>query len=179
MQALGWRRGPRYLQLQDDIATVALWYQTLPLAPTHRCRVATTAKRLSHALGSTPPRSGACDIPAGTDVDVAFFAEHGWIVVEDAIDPGDLLGLEARCDKIIANKEKLAYDRGRRVRIARNEFKILQGSLSLNTHEFDEAPFRTWAVEFASTLMGFEVEFWYDQFLAKPPAERPDALASG
>lgn len=33
MQALGWRKGPRYLQLQDDIATVAFWYQTLPLAP--------------------------------------------------------------------------------------------------------------------------------------------------
>lgn len=33
MQALGWRRGPRYLQLQDDIATTAFWYQTLPLAP--------------------------------------------------------------------------------------------------------------------------------------------------
>lgn len=33
MQALGWRRGPRYLQLQDDIATVAYWYQTLPIAP--------------------------------------------------------------------------------------------------------------------------------------------------
>ena len=33
MQALGWRRGPRYLPLHDDIATVAFWYQTLPLAP--------------------------------------------------------------------------------------------------------------------------------------------------
>ena len=33
MQALGWRRGPRYLQLQDDISTTAFWYQTLPLAP--------------------------------------------------------------------------------------------------------------------------------------------------
>jgi hypothetical protein len=32
MQALGWRRGGRYLQLQDDIATVAFWYQTLPVA---------------------------------------------------------------------------------------------------------------------------------------------------
>jgi hypothetical protein len=32
MQALGWRRGGRYLQRQDDIATVAYWYQTLPLA---------------------------------------------------------------------------------------------------------------------------------------------------
>jgi hypothetical protein len=32
-QALGWRSGPRYLPLQDDIASVAYWYQTLPTAP--------------------------------------------------------------------------------------------------------------------------------------------------
>jgi len=30
MQALGWRSGGRYLPLQDDIASVAYWYQTLP-----------------------------------------------------------------------------------------------------------------------------------------------------
>ena len=29
-QALGWREGRRYLPLQDDIASVAYWYQTLP-----------------------------------------------------------------------------------------------------------------------------------------------------
>ncbi len=33
MQALGWKRGMKYLQLQDDIATTAFWYQTLPVAP--------------------------------------------------------------------------------------------------------------------------------------------------
>ncbi len=37
IQALGWRNGPRgerrYLPLQDDIASVAFWYQTLPTAP--------------------------------------------------------------------------------------------------------------------------------------------------
>ena len=33
MQALGWRSGGRYLPLQDDIASVAFWYQTLPAAP--------------------------------------------------------------------------------------------------------------------------------------------------
>lgn len=32
MQALGWRSGGRYLPLQDDIASVAYWYQTLPAA---------------------------------------------------------------------------------------------------------------------------------------------------
>ena len=30
MQALGWRTERRYLPLQDDIASVAYWYQTLP-----------------------------------------------------------------------------------------------------------------------------------------------------
>lgn len=30
MQALGWRRGGRYLPLQDDIASVAYWYQDAP-----------------------------------------------------------------------------------------------------------------------------------------------------
>jgi hypothetical protein len=34
IQALGWRKsGPKYLPLQDDIASVAYWYQTLPSAP--------------------------------------------------------------------------------------------------------------------------------------------------
>jgi hypothetical protein len=33
MQALGWRSGGRYLPLQDDIASVAFWYQELPTAP--------------------------------------------------------------------------------------------------------------------------------------------------
>jgi len=30
MQALGWRSGGRYLPLQDDISSVAYWYQAEP-----------------------------------------------------------------------------------------------------------------------------------------------------
>lgn len=33
VQALGWQDGGRYMPLQDDIASVAYWYQTLPTAP--------------------------------------------------------------------------------------------------------------------------------------------------
>jgi hypothetical protein len=33
MQALGWRADGRYLPLQDDISSVAFWYQSLPTAP--------------------------------------------------------------------------------------------------------------------------------------------------
>lgn len=33
IQAIGWRGEGRYLPLQDDICSVAMWYQTLPHAP--------------------------------------------------------------------------------------------------------------------------------------------------
>ena len=33
IQALGWRSHHRYLPMQDDIASVAFWYQQLPTAP--------------------------------------------------------------------------------------------------------------------------------------------------
>ena len=33
IQALGWRSGGRYLPMQDDIASVAFWYQTHPAKP--------------------------------------------------------------------------------------------------------------------------------------------------
>jgi Protein of unknown function (DUF2961) len=33
IQALGWRSGGRYLPLQDDISSVAFWYQNLPPSP--------------------------------------------------------------------------------------------------------------------------------------------------
>ena len=33
MQALGWQSGGRFKPLQDDLASVAYWYQTLPTAP--------------------------------------------------------------------------------------------------------------------------------------------------
>jgi hypothetical protein len=33
MQTLGWGYNQRYLPLQDDIASVAYWYQTLPHSP--------------------------------------------------------------------------------------------------------------------------------------------------
>jgi len=33
IQALGWRSGGRYLPLQDDISSVAFWYQTEPHNP--------------------------------------------------------------------------------------------------------------------------------------------------
>jgi len=109
--------------------------------------------------------------PPATEADVAFFADHGWIVVEDAIDPADLAILEGHCATILEQKETLAFDWAWEQGKERDQrdFRILQSSPTMFWPELNESVFRLWAVAFASTLMGTPVEFWYDQFLAKPP----------
>lgn len=112
--------------------------------------------------------------PVATQQQVDSFREHGFLVVEDAVDPADLEELIERCQIIIDNKEAMAFDwaweKGKESN--EREFKIVQSSPSMIWPDLiAKAPFRTWAVEFASALMGIDVTFWYDQFLAKPPAK--------
>ncbi len=109
--------------------------------------------------------------PQATDEHIRFFQEHGWIAVEDAIDPRDLTVLIGRCDEILENKESLAFDWAWEKGTPREAraFKIVQSSPTRLWPELSESRFRLWAIEFASRLMGQPLEFWYDQFLAKPP----------
>ena len=41
---------------------------------------------------------------------IAFFREHGWLVVEDAVDAAELAEVDARCEVILEKKDKLAFD---------------------------------------------------------------------
>lgn len=110
--------------------------------------------------------------PSATPEQVRFFGEHGYLVVEDGIDTADLAALQARCETIIEQKDRLAMDWAweKGTSLAERQFAILQASPTLIwPREFATAPFRVWAVRFASELMGLPMEFWYDQFLAKPP----------
>ena len=110
--------------------------------------------------------------PKATAEDVEFFKEHGYIVVRDAIDPADMIELEAFCQRIIEGKENMAFDWAWDSDKSKDEreFRILQSSPShMLGADWSTERYRVWAIEFASTLMGNPVEFWYDQFLAKPP----------
>ena len=109
--------------------------------------------------------------PRATTSDIEFFRSHGWLVVEDAVDPNDLQNLMARCDEILANRSTMAFDWAWEKGVPRDarSFKIVQASPTRHWPEFDDAPFRSWAIEFGSALLGGALEFWYDQFLAKPP----------
>src|SRR5262245_14711554 len=105
---------------------------------------------------------------------IEVFRCDGYLVVRDAIVPEDLSRLQAICDDLLANKEKVACDWAWEAGDEREnrKFKIVQTSPSLmNKEELAKERFRIWSTEFASALLGKDVEFWYDQFLAKPPHE--------
>lgn len=62
--------------------------------------------------------------------------------------------------------------RGRTARrFQQREFTIVQASPTKFWPELNDSRFRRWAIEFATALLARPVEFWYDQFLAKPPAK--------
>jgi ectoine hydroxylase-related dioxygenase (phytanoyl-CoA dioxygenase family) len=103
----------------------------------------------------------------------AFFAEHGYLVVEDAIPKADLDELEHYCDIVLEKKDQIAFDWAwdKNETKEQRSFRIVQSSPSLVWAEADEAAYRKWLVQFGSDLMGLNLEFWYDQFLGKPPGK--------
>lgn len=109
--------------------------------------------------------------PRPTQQQIDFFNEHGWLIVDDAIPHADLDLLEEKCQRILDNKEKLAFDWAWSADESKAErsFRIVQGSPTLVWKEIAERPYRAWIVAFGSALMNQKLEFWYDQFLAKPP----------
>ena len=109
--------------------------------------------------------------PAATHID--FFNIHGYLVVENAIPAAQLDELERYCDHILADKEKLAFDWAWANEETKEQrsFRIVQSSPSFVWKDIKQAPYRKWLVEFASVLMNQKLEFWYDQFLGKPPGK--------
>ena len=111
--------------------------------------------------------------PDCADRQVERFRQHGFLVIEEAIERAELSDAATRCQKIFDRKEKLAFDWAWEKGTPRESraFKIVQGSPTLVWPEIAGTRFREWMVAFASRLLGASVEFWYDQFLAKPPHE--------
>ena len=110
--------------------------------------------------------------PAATAEDVEFYNSEGYLIVRGAINVSDLEVLEAACDRILEKRHKVAFDWAWEEGVSKENrlFHIVQASPSgLDPDLLVDNPYRHWMVKFASKLMGEQVEFWYDQFLAKPP----------
>lgn len=111
--------------------------------------------------------------PVATQEQIEEFWSQGFLVVRGAVDPPDLARLEEVGEQILGAKETLAFDWAWEEGKEKEEraFRIVQSSPTPLAPELAQARFRTWARSFASSLLGWECEFWYDQFLAKPPRD--------
>ena len=76
--------------------------------------------------------------------DVAFFREHGWLVVKGAIDPDDIVRLASRCDEILANPDEMAFDWAWEKGTPREAraFRILQAGPTRRWPELNDERFR-------------------------------------
>jgi hypothetical protein len=111
--------------------------------------------------------------PDATADQIAFFRRRGWLIVRDAVPQSDLDELEGRCEVIIREKDRLANDWAWSDQEDREDrsFRIIQSSPSFVWKEIKQQPYRKWLLRFGEALMGMELSFWYDQFLAKPPGK--------
>jgi hypothetical protein len=111
--------------------------------------------------------------PEASPEQIGFFREHGWLVVEDAIPQADLDRLETECEVLIREKDRLANDWAWSKDEDRKDrsFRIIQSSPSFVWKDIKEQAYRKWLISFGSALMGLELSYWYDQFLAKPPGK--------
>lgn len=111
--------------------------------------------------------------PTCSDEQLRFFRDNGYLVVEDAVASNDVAEVREHCDVIVEKRHKLAFDWAWEKGTSREErkFRIVQGSPSHIWPEINDMRFRQWMIGFAADLLGKPVEFWYDQYLAKPPHE--------
>ena len=111
--------------------------------------------------------------PTCDDQQRNFFGENGFLVVHGAVATDDVAEVRAQCDVIVDKRHKLAFDWAwdKSTPIEARKFKIVQGSPSRIWPGINDTRLRGWMLGFASTLLGQPVEFWYDQYLAKPPRE--------
>ncbi len=111
--------------------------------------------------------------PTCSDEQRRCFDENGYLVVEHAVAASDVTQVRENCDVIVEKRHKLAFDWAWEKNTPREarKFKIVQGSPSRTWPEINDTRLRRWMVAFGSALLGKPIEFWYDQYLAKPPFE--------
>jgi len=102
-----------------------------------------------------------------------FFDDNGYLVVENSISLNEIAQVRQQCDVIVEKRHKLAFDWAweKGTPRDRRQFRIVQGSPSRVWPGINDMRFRRWMNDFSSKLLGKPVEFWYDQYLAKPPFE--------
>ena len=109
--------------------------------------------------------------PSAGVAQVESFASEGFLLVRQCLPPHELDRIEQYCDLLLADPVRYAKDWAwdENETLEQRSFKIVQSSPSKVWPDIATQPYRRWLEAFASTLMGLDMTFWYDQFLGKPP----------
>lgn len=104
--------------------------------------------------------------------DLARFAEEGFLVVQDAIDPQELDALTRMGQEMIErprDEKTKDWDWRKGEALEQRVYRIVQSSVDRFYPWLTTSRFRVWAARFGGLLMNQDMEFWYEQFLGKPP----------
>ena len=112
-----------------------------------------------------------------TSAQVAAFAERGWLAIERAASPDTLARLQACCDAVLADPERLGFDPAAAARAAAQggaaasdlPGPVIHSTAEAAWLEWREDPLHRWAHEAAAALLGAPVDYWFNQLLLKPP----------
>jgi hypothetical protein len=109
--------------------------------------------------------------PTPTEADRAFYQDHGWFRVEDAIAPEAISDLVERTRCVIERPSELAFDPST-LDVGEGGKPcdpVLVGTLDMIWLDWKQSAFHQWTARFAAALAGRELDFWYNQLLFKPP----------
>lgn len=109
--------------------------------------------------------------PEPAEEDIARFNRDGFLVVRDAIGPVEQQALADMGAEMIGRPADWGkdWDWRRDEPLDQRGFRIVQSGVDRLYPWLPDSHFRRWAGRFGAALMGQDMAFWYEQFLAKPP----------
>lgn len=109
--------------------------------------------------------------PSVTADDLRRFEDDGFLVVRDAIGEAEQAALRDLGDEMIRRPRDGTNDWDWRQGepLDQRAWRIVQSAVDPLFPWLRESQFRSWAAAFGSALMRQDMEFWYEQFLGKPP----------
>lgn len=109
--------------------------------------------------------------PSPTAADLRRFDADGFLVVENVIDAEERAALVTMGDEIIRGPRDEANDWDWRhgEPLDKRAYRIVQSGVDKRFPWITTSRLRDWAGRFGAALMRQQMEFWYEQFLGKPP----------
>lgn len=109
--------------------------------------------------------------PLPTAQDLERFAAEGFLVVTDVIDPDEGRAFLQMAQDLAQGPREGAndWDWRRGESLDKRVYRIVQSGVDRFFPWVTQSRFRAWAAAFGGALMRQDMEFWYEQFLGKPP----------